>query len=86
MFLVIGGDHDQGKFRVVFLTLLKISGMSEPVYKTKAITQVYCKKAAGVILDKSVMSSIDDDLQIIKANSSLLFHQIAQTKLNVSGN
>ena len=55
--LVVGGDHGQGGFRVVFRTLLIISGLPGPLYKTKAIAEVYCNKEEGVleVLDKSVM-------------------------------
>ena len=71
IFLVVGGDHGKGAFRVVFRALLSIQGRREPVYKTKAIAEVYCKKEEGVLLDESVIPWLEADLQTL-INSHLV--------------
>ena len=55
LFLIVGGDHGQGAFRLCFRALLTVRGREAPVYKTKAIAEVYCKKEEGCLLDESVV-------------------------------
>eukprot|EP00581_Thalassiosira_minuscula_P022931 CAMPEP_0184435336 /NCGR_PEP_ID=MMETSP0738-20130409/485517_1 /TAXON_ID=385413 /ORGANISM="Thalassiosira miniscula, Strain CCMP1093" /LENGTH=117 /DNA_ID=CAMNT_0026801683 /DNA_START=228 /DNA_END=578 /DNA_ORIENTATION=+ len=55
VFLAVGGDHGQGAFRICFRLLLRLKDRELPIYKTKAIAEVYCKKEEGVLLDNSVI-------------------------------
>ena len=66
VFLVLGGDHGQGAFRLCFHALLVVVWMELPLYKTKTIGKVYCTKEEGTLLDKSSIPWLDADLERIK--------------------
>ena len=51
LFHAFGGDHWQGLFQLCCCFLLKVRGKEIPYYKTKAITEVYCKKEEGTMLN-----------------------------------
>ena len=81
VFLVVGGDHGQGAFRLCFRALLTVRGRVHPVYKTKSIAEVYCKKEEGTLLDESIMPWLNSDLTKIKDS-----HLHAQQRVNNSEN
>ena len=37
----------------------------EPIYKTKSIGEVYCKKEEGLVLEKSITPWLTEDLKRI---------------------
>ena len=41
LFLVVGGDHGQGAFRLCFRALLTVRGREAPVYKTNAVASSF---------------------------------------------
>ena len=71
-FLIVGGDHGQGAFRLCFRALLTVRGREAPVYKTKAIIEVYCKKEEWCLLDESVIPWVDGGTVCIREMPSFL--------------
>ena len=65
-FLVCGGDHGQGAFRVVFRALLRTLTAGPILYNEKCIAEVYCAKEEGILLDESVMPWLETDLPKIR--------------------
>ena len=63
VFLLCGGDHGQGAFRVVFRALLRTLTAGPILYNEKCIAEVYCTKEEGMLLDESVMPWLEADLQ-----------------------
>ncbi len=62
LFLVIGGDHGQGAFRLIMCCLMVLKGKKLLVHTKKCIAEVYCKKDEGALLDATVMSWLNEDL------------------------
>ena len=52
MFLVVGSDHGQVAFRLCFRAMMTVRGRVDPVYKTKSIAEVYCKKEEGKLFNE----------------------------------
>ena len=81
-FLVWGGDHGQGAFRVVFRALLRTLTAGPILYNEKCIAEVYCAKEEGILLDESVMPWLETDLQKIK--DSQLIATLTDGQINCS--
>ena len=47
LFLIVGGDHRQGEFRLCFRALLTMRGRIELVYKTKSIAGCIARRRKG---------------------------------------
>ena len=75
---VIGGDHGCGAFRLCMNVLLKITGSDDPINEVVSIAKVFCAKEEGVLLDDSIMSWLESDLQ--KMNDSLLMLRLSEDK------
>ena len=63
--LIIGGDHGKGAFRLCFRIVINLWGMTKPIHKTKSIAEVYCKKEEGILLEKTIMPWLKEDLEKI---------------------
>ena len=71
--MVIGGDHGQGAFRLCFRVVINLKNKKKPIHKIKAVAEVYSSKEEGVVLEKSIMSWLKEDME-----------KIAQSALTIS--
>ena len=71
--MVIGGDHGQGAFRLCFRVVINLKNKKKPIHKIKAVAEVYSSKEEGIVLERSIMLWLKEDME-----------KIAQSALKIS--